>query len=117
MEGNKHFMAGKPRARDLVALRRSLVNGQHPKAVVLTCSDSRVPPELVFDQSLGDLFVVRSAGNVEDVIGVGSIEYAVENLGTTVLVILGHTRCGAVTAACSGEKMPSTGLQAIVSIQ
>jgi carbonic anhydrase len=114
MEGNHRFVIGKPRARDLPALRVTLSKAQHPKAVVLTCSDSRVPPELLFDQSLGDLFVVRSAGNIADAIGVGSIEYAVEHLGSSVLVILGHMKCGAVAAACSGEKMPSSNLQTIV---
>jgi len=114
MEGNKRFVAGKPKARELAGLRSSLAQGQHPHVVVLACSDSRVAPELLFDQSLGDLFVVRSAGNIADPIGVGSIEYAVEHLGSSVLVVLGHTKCGAVTAACSGEKMPSSNLQAIV---
>ena len=114
MEGNKRFVAGKPKARELVSLRKSLATGQHPHVAVLACSDSRVAPELVFDQNLGDLFVVRSAGNIADAIGVGSLEYAVEHLGTSVLVVLGHTKCGAVTAACSGEKMPTSNLQAIV---
>jgi carbonic anhydrase len=114
MEGNKRFIAGKPQARQLVALRTSLAKDQHPKVVVLACSDSRVSPEILFDKSLGDLFVVRSAGNIADAIGVGSIEYAVEHLGSSVLVVLGHTKCGAVTAACSREKMPSSNLQAIV---
>jgi carbonic anhydrase len=114
MEGNKRFVAGKPKPRDLVRLRGSLTKSQHPNVVVLTCSDSRVSPEILFDQSLGDLFVVRSAGNVADAIGVGSIEYAVEHLGSSVLVILGHTKCGAVTAACSKEKMPTPNLQAFV---
>lgn len=114
MEGNKRFMAGKPKARQLVSLRESLASSQHPHVIVLSCSDSRVAPELVFDKSLGELFVVRSAGNIADAIGVGSIEYAVEHLGGSVLVVMGHTKCGAVTAACSGEKMPSASLQAIV---
>lgn len=114
MEGNKRFIAGKPKARDLAGLRTSLAKGQHPNVVVLTCSDSRVSPEALFDQSLGDLFVVRSAGNIADAIGVGSIEYAVEHLGSSVLVVLGHTKCGAVTAACSKEKMPTPNLQAVV---
>jgi carbonic anhydrase len=114
MEGNHRFVTGKPQVRDLPALRVTLSKAQHPKAVILTCSDSRVPPELLFDQSLGDLFVVRSAGNIADAIGVGSIEYAVQNLGSSVLVILGHTKCGAVAAACSGEKMLSSNLQTIV---
>ena len=114
MDGNKRFVAGKPKARELVGLRGSLAKSQHPNVVVLACSDSRVAPEVVFDQSLGDLFVVRSAGNIADAIGIGSIEYAVEHLGSSVLVILGHTKCGAVTAACSKEKMPTPNLQAIV---
>jgi carbonic anhydrase len=69
---------------------------------------------LVFDQNLGDLFVVRAAGNIADAIELGSIEYAVEHLGSTLLVVLGHQKCGAVTAACSEEKMPTANLQAIV---
>jgi len=112
--GNRRFVAGKPMARDLPALRDSLAKSQHPRVVVLSCSDSRVGPELLFDQNLGDLFVVRSAGNIADAIGLGSIEYAVDHLGSSVLVVLGHTKCGAVAAACSGDKMPTTNLQAIV---
>jgi carbonic anhydrase len=114
MAGNRRFVGGKSKIREFSKLRHSLTSGQHPKVVVLTCSDSRVPPELLFDKSLGDLFVVRSAGNVADGIGLGSIEYAVEHLGSSVLVVLGHEKCGAVTAACSGGKMPSPNLQAIV---
>ncbi|MCU1308800.1 MAG: carbonic anhydrase [Acidobacteriaceae bacterium] len=114
MDGNKRYIAGKPKARQLVALRNSVAKDQHPEAVVLACSDSRVAPEILFDKSLGDLFVVRSAGNIADAIGVGSIEYAVEHLGSSVLVVMGHTKCGAVTAACSREKMPTSNLQAIV---
>ena len=113
-EGNRRFLEGKTRPRDLRSLRASLEKAQHPYVVVLACSDSRVAPELLFDQSLGDLFVVRSAGNIADAIGVGSIEYAVEHLGSSVLVVLGHTKCGAVTAACSRGKMPTPNLQTIV---
>ena len=82
--------------------------------MVLSCSDSRVPPELVFDQTLGDLFVVRSAGNIAGPLGLASLEYAFDHLGSKMLVVLGHTKCGAVTAACSGEKMPTPNLQAMV---
>ena len=114
MQGNQRFVSGKPKHGDLVTLRDSLASSQHPKAIVLACSDSRVAPELIFDQNLGDLFVVRSAGNIADAIGLGSIEYAAERLGSTVLVVIGHTKCGAVTAACSGDKMPTANLQAIV---
>ena len=112
--GNKRFMSGKPSPRELVQVRHTLAIAQHPKVVVLTCSDSRLSPELLFDKSLGDLFVIRSAGNIADAVGLGSIEYAVEHLESTVLVVLGHEKCGAVTAACSGEKMPSPNLQSIV---
>jgi carbonic anhydrase len=115
MEGNRRFVTGRAKSRELIKLREGLRQGQHPKAVVLACSDSRVSPELIFDQSLGDLAVVRSAGNVVDSIGVGSIEYAVEHLGSTVLVVLGHTECGAVTEACSKKKVPSSNLQAIMN--
>ncbi len=114
MAGNQRFVAGKPQARALPELREKLASGQQPHAIVLSCSDSRVSPELVFDQSLGDLFVVRSAGNIADPVGLGSIEYAVDHLHSTVLVVLGHQKCGAVAAACSGDKMPSRNLEAIV---
>jgi carbonic anhydrase len=113
-EGNKRFVAGKPSAREIISRRRSLEKTQHPLVAVLSCSDSRVPPEVIFDQGLGDLFVVRVAGNSADPIGIGSLEYSVEHLGSTVIVVLGHQRCGAVTAACSGEKMPSLNLEALV---
>jgi carbonic anhydrase len=114
MDGNKRFVAGKPKPRALVSVRESLAKSQHPKATVLSCSDSRVPPEAVFDQTLGDLFVVRVAGNIAGPLGLASMEYAFDHLGSTVLVVLGHTKCGAVTAACSGEKMPTANLQAMV---
>jgi carbonic anhydrase len=114
MEGNQRFVSGKTKTVAVVPLRESLVKGQMPKVVVLACSDSRVSPEILFDKSLGDLFVVRSAGNIAGPIGVGSIEYAVEHLGSSVLVVLGHQKCGAVRAACSGDKMPTPNLQAIV---
>ncbi len=76
-----------------------VAESQHPFAAVLTCADSRVPPELLFDQGLGDLFVVRVAGNVADDEIIGSLEYAVEHLGVRLLMVLGHERCGAVRAA------------------
>lgn len=114
MEGNQRFVTGAPVAHDVVGLRSTLAKGQHPRVVVLGCSDSRVSPELLFDQTLGDLFVVRSAGNIADPVGLGSIEYAVEHLGSSVIVVLGHQKCGAVTAACAQQKMPTSNLQAIV---
>jgi carbonic anhydrase len=74
-----------------------------------------VPPELVFDAGLGELFVVRSAGEDDDPISIGSIEYAVEHVGSTVIVVMGHQNCGAVTAACSGNKSESTNLDAVIA--
>lgn len=114
MTGNKRFVAGQPQARTLVQTRQELANGQHPKVIVLGCADSRLSPELIFDQTLGDLFVVRTAGNIADPVALGSMEYAAEHLHASVLVVLGHEQCGAVAAAASGEKMPSINLQAIV---
>jgi len=114
-QGNRRYMAGKLTQYALVPRREQLAKGQSPKVAVLSCSDSRVPPELVFDRTLGDLFVVRAAGNVADQYGIASLEYAVEHLDTKVLVILGHDECGAVTAACSGEALPSANLRALVS--
>jgi carbonic anhydrase len=113
--GNHRFVSGKEAAYDLPAERKSLTKTQHPKVAVLSCSDSRVPPELVFDEGLGDLFVVRSAGEDADPVSIGSLEYAVEHLGSTVIVVMGHQSCGAVTAACSGEKPESENLEAVVS--
>ena len=112
--GNKRFVAGKPHSYGVVALRHKLASVQNPNVIILSCSDSRVAPELVFDQSLGDLFVVRTAGNVADPVALGSIEYAVDHIHSPLLVVMGHQRCGAVAAACSGEKMPTTNLDAIV---
>jgi len=112
--GNQRFVAGKLQTRALPALCHKLASGQQPHAIILACSDSRVSPELVFDLSLGNLIVVRTAGNVADPVGLGSIEYAVDHLHSTLLVVLGHQKCGAVSAACSGEKMPSRNLEAIV---
>jgi carbonic anhydrase len=88
---------------------------QNPRVAVLSCADSRVPPEIVFDQGLGDLFVVRSAGESADPLAVGSLEYAVEHLGTVVIVVMGHQSCGAVKAACSGGKADSPNLEAVVT--
>lgn len=112
--GNRRFVAGKPAVRDLTGRRAKLAGTQAPTVAVLGCSDSRVPPELLFDEGLGDLFVVRNAGNTPDPLSLGSLEYAVEHLHTTVIVVLGHTSCGAVAAACSGEKAASANLAAVV---
>ena len=113
--GNHRFVVGKTASRDLLAQRKELAKSQHPRVTVLSCSDSRVPPELVFDGGLGDLFVVRTAGEDDDPISIGSIEYAVEHLGSSVIVVMGHQNCGAVTAACSGGKSESVNLDAVVA--
>jgi carbonic anhydrase len=114
LAGNKRFVAGKLQIRDVSALRGKLAAGQQPHVIVLSCSDSRVAPEFVFDQMLGDLFVVRAAGNIAGPVGLGSIEYAVDHFHSPLLIVLGHQKCGAVNAACSGQKMPSPNLEAIV---
>lgn len=105
LSGDKRFVAGKssdPTGPALIERRHALAKEQKPFAVVLGCSDSRVPPELVFDVGLGDIFVIRTAGEVVDKVGLGSIEYAVEHLGTRLVVVLGHQHCGAVSAAVAG---------------
>ncbi len=97
-EGNKRFVADRSIVKPFQHDRNELVVGQHPFAVVVCCSDSRVVPEIIFNQKLGDLFVIRVAGNVLGPIELGSIEYAVDHLHSPLVVILGHESCGAVTA-------------------
>lgn len=104
MDGNDRFVAGTPSRPHQTAARlcETFTGGQHPYAAVLSCADSRVPVELVFDAGIGDLFVVRVAGNVADVDEVGTIEYGVEHLGITAIAVIGHVKCGAVTAVVDG---------------
>jgi carbonic anhydrase len=104
--GNARFAKGLHKRVDYVAERATLIKGQRPYAILLTCSDSRVPPELVFDESLGKLFIVRVAGNVIDPVALGSIEYGVEVLGARLIVVLGHQSCGAVEATLKGDPLP-----------
>ena len=105
--GNARFVSGALTPKDNYAtLRKQLSTSQHPFAVVLCCSDSRVAPEIIFDQKLGDLFVIRNAGNIVDEEVLGSIEYAVEHLETPLVVVMGHAACGAVTATCQGSDLP-----------
>jgi carbonic anhydrase len=102
-DGNARFVQDKmTHPRQQADRRAEIAKGQKPWAIVVCCSDSRVGPEIVFDQGLGDLFVMRTAGEVVDDVGLGSIEYAVEHFGTRLVVVLGHSRCGAVAAALSG---------------
>ena len=100
IEGNGRFVENNKIERDLNAQVNQTSSGQYPFAVVLSCIDSRVPAEMVFDQGIGDIFSVRVAGNVinEDVLG--SIEYSCKVAGSKIIVVMGHTKCGAVTAAC-----------------
>lgn len=98
----RYFVARAAHPHQALERRRELAAGQHPFAAILGCADSRVPPELVFDQGLGDLFVVRVAGNVVDDVVMGSLEYAVDHLGVPLVVVLGHSKCGAVTSAVKG---------------
>ena len=103
-EGNKRFAAGKPVHPDETLERlRELKKGQHPFAIVVSCSDSRVPAELVFDQGLGDIFSIRTAGNVMGDYELGSIEYAVEHLDCKLVVVMGHKDCGAIKAFISSD--------------
>lgn len=105
LDGNARFVAGHPaHPNQSVARRVEVAGGQAPFAVVLTCSDSRVAPEFYFDQGLGDLFVVRDAGNTLNDHVIGSIEYAVEHLHASVILVIGHEKCGAVAAAIAGGR-------------
>jgi len=105
--GNERFATSKVSAGKPVAARRAeTAQTQHPFAIIVGCADSRTAPEIVFDQNIGDLFVVRTAGNLVDDYALGSIEYGVEHLGVRLIVVLGHERCGAVTAALAGGSAP-----------
>lgn len=117
IEGNKRFVSGDLAKKDLSLDERTNLseNGQHPFATIITCSDSRVSPELIFDQGLGDLFVIRDAGNVAGTLEIGSVEYAVEHAKTPLVIVMAHDKCGAVDATIKGgEATPS--LQAIIDI-
>jgi carbonic anhydrase len=118
MEGNKRYVANQLSSAKLcdLAMRTSLAKSQKPYAVILTCSDSRVPPEIIFDKGLGEIFVIRVAGNVPDPVVLGSIEYAAEHLGSPLVMVLGHERCGAVKASvdAKGKSTGSPNIDAIV---
>ncbi len=105
MDGNKRFVEGKLSQKDYPTEIKELTKGQHPYAIILSCSDSRVPPEIIFDESIGKLFVIRVAGNVVDEVALGSIEYAAEHLHAKLLMILGHESCGAVKATIDGGEV------------
>lgn len=112
MEGNANYvkdLMGEGMKHCTSKERAGLANEQHPYAIILSCSDSRVPPEILFDKGLGEIFVVRVAGNVVSPHELGSIEYAVEHIGSPLIMVLGHERCGAVTATVKAEGKPVEG--------
>jgi carbonic anhydrase len=105
LEGSNRYVNQKSaHPNQTIERRKELVKAQKPFAIILSCSDSRVSPEIIFDQGLGDLFVIRVAGNVLDTTVIASAEYAAEHLGVTLLVVLGHSKCGAVSAAVSDNE-------------
>jgi carbonic anhydrase len=113
--GNRRFADERSERPNIGAQKRQeLARGQKPFAIVLTCADSRLTPEFIFDQGLGDLFVLRVAGNIADPFELGSIEYAVEHLHVPLIVVLGHEKCGAVEAAL-GEKKPAGNLGELIA--
>jgi len=105
LEGNNRFVSGSSEGADNKALVNQTTGGQFPKAVVLSCIDSRVPVETVLDQAIGDIFVARVAGNFENVDILGSLEYSCKVAGSKLILVLGHESCGAVKAACDGVEL------------
>jgi carbonic anhydrase len=116
MDGNKRFVEQKMTGSKLcdASARAALTKGQKPYAIILSCSDSRVPPEIIFDKGLGEIFVIRVAGNVADPVVLGSIEYAAEHIGSPLVMVLGHQKCGAVTAAVDAKGAPEGNIGSIV---
>jgi carbonic anhydrase len=113
--GNARFVKGKAAHANATPKRvKEVASGQHPEAIILGCADSRVPPEVIFDEGIGDLFVVRVAGNVAEPATVGSIEYATEHLHVPLVVVLGHHKCGAVKATAEASGEPEGNLGTIV---
>jgi carbonic anhydrase len=105
MAGNSKFVAGKITHADIIARIAASADGQHPKAVILSCLDSRVPVEMVFDQGIGDIFVGRLAGNIENEDQLGSMEFATKLAGAKLVMVLGHSGCGAVKGAIDDAKL------------
>jgi len=105
LEGNNRFVNGSMQTVDNAALVNQTIGGQFPKAVVLSCIDSRVPVETVLDQAIGDIFVARVAGNFENIDILGSLEYSCKVAGSKLVLVLGHESCGAVKAACDGVEL------------
>ena len=105
LAGNQRYTANNLTSSDVTSLVNQTTGGQHPKAVILSCIDSRVPVEMVFDQTIGDVFVARVAGNFENVDILGSMEYSCAVAGSKLVLVLGHEACGAVKAACDGVEL------------
>jgi carbonic anhydrase len=107
-DGNDRYLSGDVRTHDWLHERiaKTGQDGQTPSVGILTCADSRTPPELIFDQGVGSLFVVRIAGNFQNDVGIGTFEYGVAALGVHTIVVLGHTKCGAVNATVEGKELP-----------
>lgn len=113
-KGNKRFVYNEPIDKDYIEERDQLRDGQNPYAVIVTCSDSRIPVGHIFDEAFGKFFVIRTAGNVIDRIEIGSIEFAVSKLNTSLLLILGHTKCGAIEVAIDDYVDKSSHLNEII---
>ncbi|NHI94874.1 MAG: carbonic anhydrase [Candidatus Lokiarchaeota archaeon] len=113
-DGNLRFIKNQPIKKDFIERRAELLEGQTPFATIITCSDSRVIPEYIFDTNLGELFIIRVAGNITDKSVLGSIEYGIIHCHTPLLVILGHSKCGAVTAACQRKSEEGNSIDYIV---
>lgn len=108
-QGNRQFLAGRAQEADRDGRRRlAIARAQYPIAVLVSCSDSRVPPELLFGRGLGELFIIRNAGNTLDTVAMGSLEYAVSELNVPLVVVMGHERCGAVAAAVAVVEQGAT---------
>ncbi|MFZ0928376.1 MAG: carbonic anhydrase [Syntrophobacteraceae bacterium] len=116
LDGNQRYRANQTTIRETStpSIREALATGQKPFAIILSCSDSRVPPEIIFDKGLGEIFVVRVAGNIPDPIVLGSIEYAAEHFNCPLIMVLGHKRCGAVMAAVEAQGHPHGNIGAII---
>ena len=118
IQGNQRYVTSTTVCHeDWTAKRTALLENQKPFAVIVACSDSRVPPEIIFDQSLGDLFIVRVAGNIVDDFAIGSIEYGVSVLGANLVLVLGHSNCGAVKAALKEMKFDNHIQEVLNAIQ
>ncbi|MBF0119710.1 MAG: carbonic anhydrase [Desulfobacterales bacterium] len=117
-EGNNRFANGRSNHPNQNAERRKkLKTGQYPFAAIISCSDSRVPLEIIFDQGIGDLFIIRDAGNIIDDMALGGIEYAIKYLESKIIIVLGHDKCGAVAATLKGGKVPGHIAKIVEQIQ